>query len=254
MARRRKRVIEVSLFPFLSVLVCIIGSLTLLIITIAVGSTMPEGGVPQPVATTQQVAWADVETGNEIAHAQVDANKELLNRLRAELREITSLQRQIQIARPKAEARGKERTSLTEDINDLLAQILAAEKKLTDLKDRFGPPGSRKLILPGQVRDAITGKHRYYPLYIECGKDGARLLPAGEWIATNSIQRSRHVLTSLARVRRAGNWCVFMLIRPDGVKPFDKLFQLVQGSGIPYGLHPVYGSDRLDAGEARKPD
>ncbi len=250
MARRRKAKLEVSLFPFLSVLVCIIGTLSLIIISASLGSSVEdEDADAPPVISPPQVELAEKEAERDIAKAQCDVNKALLDRLLAELRRITTLQADIRIASNKANDLKLRKDKLEAGLPEILERVLAAARKLRDLRAETTRL-RRKIFVPAAVR----GKTRQNPIFVDCRKEGILILPNGKRVPTKDIEDSAVVSRLLSKIKTSGTWCLFMLVRRDGIKAFDELYYEVRKAGIPYGFHPVCSDDDFDVSDWKRPD
>ena len=253
MARKRKVGVEVTLFPFLSVLVCVIGALSLLIITTTMGGTVEDeqdGSPPEP--TTRQVGRARLEGQKDLAQARVEADEELLRQLLEQLRQITLLQEGITASRKEAIALQPQALSLEAALKDLLAKIAQRAKELEALKEKLKDlaPDKRKVTLP----EALRGKHKYNPIFVECRASGIVILQNQKHIPAKEIESSQYLQSLLGDIKTAGNWCLFMLVRRDGVKAFNDLYFKVQRANIPHGYHPVYSDEDLDVSDWANPN
>lgn len=253
MHRRRKAKLEVSLFPFLSVLVCIIGTLSLLIVATAMGSSDedPTEPIPEPIpeSTRGDVEIAHMEGDKEIAQAQIDVHEGLLKELLKKLREITTLQNQTRNVREKAKAYGKKKASLEDELKNLMRRNVEEARKLKELRQRANEAAN-----PAVEIEPPKGRHKYYPIYVDCRKDGILVLSSQKHISTKDVSGSKYVNNLLSKTKTAGNWCIFMLVRRDGVKAFNKIYYKILGAGVPYGFHPIIVNGPLKASNCKKPE
>lgn len=254
MAKRRKREFGVSLFPFLSVLVCIIGTLSLLIVATTIGGTMAPDEETSTEVSEEQVEQADLEGQIATYQAQIQVDRERLRRLLEELRQITSLERVIRLTTEKVESATTQRASLEKSLSALFAKILKKRKKLKELHDAREPRPPEHTLTKIGVPGSIKGKSKYHPLFIDCRKNGVLILANGKLITTSSIANSSDITGILRNIKTSGNWCLFMLVRKDGIGSFDKLFTRARKVGIPYGFHPVYTKADFGVSDWEKPN
>ncbi len=252
MARKRKTGVKMSLFPFLSVLVCVIGALTLMIISTTLGSSLEGETETQVTVTPEQVEGATLRGMQSLLAVKIKMSEEQLAKILKKLREITDLQGAL--AGPQATHDGLKKTasSLEDQIKSLLAKLAEATRKLDAVKKGFKPRGRSRTKIT--VAAAIRGKHKYNPLFVDCRKDGILILQNGRRIATKDIEKSSYVRKLLGNVRTSGNWCLYMLIRKDGVKSFVELCWEARQTKIPYGYCPVLSKDDFDVGDWKKAD
>jgi hypothetical protein len=226
-ARRPQREVESSLFPFLSVLACVIGTLTLLIAALAVG----------------QVAESllDSEAVDPAMHQELAAERALVRRIEGNIADADRVSEELAAAAaelrgmgiaPEADEATRRRTVAARLEAAKLARRLAAlEKRVAETgvlitgvradlvaehPDRDGRP----------IRILSHGKSRkLHPFFVECREAGVRIwnkdLNDSAYLARESLDDVSAFRAFLQRVRAVQNATVIFLIRPDGVKTYN---------------------------------
>jgi hypothetical protein len=225
-ARRQAREQSSSLFPFLSVLACVIGTLTLLIASLAIG----------------QVAESLLDSRDD------PAESEHLEAERAELRELQEgfdsaehVAEELAAAKAELRARGVD-PSQSEEERRRAVQVRKSAAQLATLIRRLEREDSQ---LQGNVRgveiELVEERPRgdtrpirilphgsappLRPFFVECRADGVRIYDRN---LTDSFYLSRGSLDDVARFRgflqraravREGT--VIFLIRPDGTGTYE---------------------------------
>jgi predicted RNase H-like nuclease (RuvC/YqgF family) len=249
-ARRRRRT-EVSLFPFLSVLACTIGALTL-IITATATSQVAAGGI-------------DIERyerlEREIAAGRLElAALELLEREQAELAA------RLDEAGRRADALAGERAALGEplapddplsrSLRDGTSRVEALERELAERKQRSarlrGEVDARRKRLanaPIRIRPSGSG-FGLAPRFIECRRDGIVLFESPDWkgrrIPTVLAATSPELTRFLQRAKFQEAGTVIFLVREGGVTAHDVAAARASRLGVRSGRMPVAGDGPLD--------
>ncbi|MCG8584460.1 MAG: hypothetical protein MI757_07095 [Pirellulales bacterium] len=276
---------QVSLFPFLAVLVCTMGALLVLLVVMAHQARLRAATVPSPENPPPAPAPASNVSADELAKAEEEINRRLLriqellkktkeglnqqnlelahleedmrrwqNRL-AELRREyerlkdvgTSTDEQQQIMRD-------ELARLKEDIS-LSAQLLADEQKRLMSK-----PKSFSLI----PYDGARGTYRR-PLYVECSKGKVTLQPLGIELRDSDFPREAGPENPLASALRAMRQYLakqspqtvgqehepypLLVVRPDGVNEYYASRSAIKSWGPDFGYEFVEQERELDWGQ-----
>lgn len=220
--RRRNRAV-VSLFPFLSVLACIIGVLTLLITATAVGEI---GGGALDLETYEKLE-AEIEAGRrrlaalqaleaEVTdlEASVAAERETEARLRAELATIGD------VLAASAPLREDLRAS-EERVAALQAELDALDAKRDGLEEELRRRRAALASAPLRLTPSGSGTG-IEPYFAECREDGVVLYEGPDRqplrVATDRIERSLDVRSFLRRVRARSGASAILLLRPSGVR------------------------------------
>ena len=240
----------VTLFPFLSIMVCVIGLLTMLLC----GSILSQiSTAPSDAAG----AYADVErqrqaTEDEVARirktlAEAERVRALLAALSAEKAQLTQKPADPREAERRRQAELLIRKQqLKEDLDrldknwaSLDGRVEATGKELT--KKKAEGAGSISVLPSGSREDLV-------PRFVECTGTGLILYPDKTIVAQGSIAGSAELQRCAREVKtnQGKKWSLVFLIRRGGVKSYDLACKVVQGIGAPYGALPVPSDRPLD--------
>lgn len=252
MARARRRgQASVSLFPFLSVLACVIGTLTLLITATAIG---------QVAADT-----VDLERYEKMER-EIESSRSRLATLTALEAEAAGLARALTSARDahaaiasagQAARAALERSGpLRDTLNAAQDRVEALRSELVPLEDRLrrhareleAKRGARK-GLPIRIRPSGTG-FGLEPYFVECRKEGIVLYEPPEY---RPFEVVAHRITRDGAYRRflhivdtqPGNTVVY-LIRPGGVGVYKIAVSPAHQLRVRNGEMPIPADGVLD--------
>lgn len=251
MARRRKRSdLAVSLFPFLSVLSCVIGTLTLMIAAAAIGEVAQdlEDEPAESISDTPLLTPEDLEA----FAGQVDAAERLREELetaRSELRALglrpedpaqqrkRAVQDRVRLARLRTRMGELERTQI--DLHESL-EVVRSEST-----HRARQADSAPITI--QPRGGGTG---LVPFFVECAAEGVRVHSQGAersvLLHIQDFAEASRFQAFLRRVRVTLNGVVILLIRPDGVATYHEALQQVEKLNVRNGKLALPGHGRLD--------
>jgi len=240
MARRRSFP-QPSLFPFVSVLIGVIGTLSLLISAAGLTSSFENAAdmvrTGDPILGELGQARRELET----VQAQQDYYADQLDEIRAagEQSERTMAEQRI--------------------VADMLVAALVEEdslrSELADLEHRLQERDGA-LVTTGRrvtVDQRWQGQHDLQPIFIECRKGEVEILATGKVIPEDDIASAETLELLLAKLARSEKWCVFLLVRRGGVGVFDKLHARSLGV-VPLGYQPILGRGHLDVTDWPRPD
>lgn len=268
MARRQKKPgYVVSLFPFLSILACVIGVLTLLITAMALGQ-MDEQAIRSAridihnktemariyeelldgvKSTEEQV----IDTRRKIAEAM--ALKQKLEDAREELKKLDArLMKAASGADPKAvdllAQSHKLRDRIAEYKSDMIniTNLLSQMKKELDL--RTAPPQQAVVKIRGGGSGAVD-EIKQVPTFIEC--------TASHVVVYHNIDKKTRVRRSslagsdtfgkvLRAIKETDNGIAVFLVREDGVRTYFIARSVARTIYCPHGKLPVMGQGKLD--------
>ncbi|MDF1752720.1 MAG: hypothetical protein P1U89_08115 [Verrucomicrobiales bacterium] len=175
MARRKDSGMSVNLFPFLSILVCIIGCLTMIIVVLNISQmNQAEGQTPEEILRAQE--WMAIKKDQEKEREEYDKLKNLIENMiqvnrdtiakrdkLQRLKEMKENQEEIDKSRNELIAKIN---ALQEAINQLDGQYPVITKQIEDLlaelKKRDLPPDPPKL----RVRPSGSGTSTF-PYFVE---------------------------------------------------------------------------------------
>lgn len=240
--KARRSHLSVSLFPFLSILCCVIGTLTLILAGI--------------VASARGAGIGD-------EYVQLQTKRE------ETLRECTELERRIaeavaladKLAQAQKELEHwehlKEAAAADEGARlDLLARLAAARSRLEEVSRRLQevedmiryleslPADGPYKILRGQEGGKI-------PRFVECTREGLRLdancpEAAQALVATGEIRNSARYTEFLASVRADDQTAAVLVLRPGGVSAYRMALVNPQKTKTPHGAMAVPSEEPVD--------
>jgi TolA-binding protein len=266
MARHQTIRLSVDLFPFLSIIVCVIGVIAFLIAVLAlVGS---EQGEREREYTQVSASFVERQSAaDRLAQMlkQSDELAEQIARVRSEIRtaegalgDIGQLETEISGLRKKWTDLDARRDEL-KDLRSLLVkqqqaakELAVLETELTQIKARTDEtrkeatrattrPGTEtiRLVIPPGADKSLR------PVFVECSATGLTVYPEKTFIAKAQVARSAAYRALLERVKADEKLTLNFLIRPDGVETFDEARQIARDRSLRHGYVPAPGSGRI---------
>jgi hypothetical protein len=250
-AARRDRELASSLFPFLSVLACVIGTLTLLIAALATNQVV-EG-------LQARSADAPPPPGLETRRAAVRALQARLERARTVEAERAALEarlRTVGIApseSPDEAARhladrlasaglARRLETLRRESRDLAEALAGMERALARPRQR---DDRRAIRIHPQGRGAALR-----PFFVECRAEGVRIYHEGLDDSLFLDRKTRHGQSQfevfLRRVRAIPSHTVVFLIRPDGVETYDWANEAATNGSVRHAKLPLPGHGEIE--------
>jgi len=256
--RRRERQ-TVSLFPFLTILACVIGVLTLMITALALGQ-MNTRSKDEAIARAE--AW--LALGKRLKTARAKAS-DLADRIaQAESRQ-SSLARALRAARAERD-RLQKRLAEGRDLQAALAELLAKAKGLEQrikdleaqlaerrrliqpleqqLKDRKNVPESEVVIRPGGTGKAANMN----PTFVEVAATGI-VIRDGEKqhrVTAADIGKDDAFTKVCEQVAKDRDGIIIFLIRSDGYGTWGRARGIARRRGALTGKLPVIGQGHID--------
>ena len=270
MGRRRKDSgMQVSLFPFLSILACVIGSLTLIITALAVAQSQNNGGMPEDevkrakefMATESQ--WEKEKEELKSKQKEVTELADAIMGLRKDKKEedesLALLQGTIEVAKKDIADLDDDVSRKTQQrIENFIERIKAlvedkkkAEEEVERLKAEVEKRKNQKPIpAKVQVRDSGSGRLKgKKAFFFEAGggslvyhesKGKSQRFPGG------TLSSNEDFFRLLDKVKKAPNGQIVFLIRSDGNGVYRKARQEAFNRSIPEGALPLDGDGELD--------
>ena len=257
-SRKKNRGLEVSLFPFLSVLACVIGALTLILASMAVshvGSSALAGVRLGEELDRLQQAMVEARADLEAAEAELET-LQAMDADQAELhRRLMGLGLSPEISLDELEklvderARSVEGAKLRARRARLEAQRRAKEEQLTGLRADVDARMDAKRALT--MRIAPSGEGAVYrPYFAECTaryvevhttrSDFTYRVPKEDVLRGDAFQRF------LRRIRVLRNTKLVFLVRPDGIETFELAAEAAGRLDVSYAKLPLPGDGQLD--------
>jgi len=230
--RRRRSELPSSLFPFLSVLACVIGALSLLVAALSLGR------LSEPEDEVDRVAYEELRAAVERSRKRV---RELEARLEGrasvaarqdELERLAGLEDRVAAL----EAEREELSAAAERAAER-ARAARAEARERDEERRI-------LVQPG---GALRGAR---PFFVECTRDALVVHKTGETWTVPILEEEleRELPRFLRGVQSRPRSVVIFLIRPDGVRLYGAAARMAERIGVRHGKLPVPGEGRIDLG------
>ena len=270
MARRAKEQGELlSLFPFLSILTCLIGTLTMLIALLALQQVNKSEADKQKleaneqeriIAETRLRDYKALKDKMQKEKLSIAALKQLLKELEEKRKALLeALERLLkekalridEIAKrnkaaSKAEELMGELNKLKERITKLVAEVERVKKeiaeKTAELANKKKKPVSTVMVRPSGSRSGLT------PTFVECAKDAAVLYGAEgtKRIPASVLKTDQAFNALLAAVKADEKATIIFLVRSEGIWTFRAASLQADAVGTRYGKMPISGEGMLD--------
>jgi hypothetical protein len=259
MARRRKTKLSISLFPFLSILACVIGTLTLMITAMALGQLDND-----TVASAEKYDRVKLEIEKnlklierlkkELAEAEANADEtqkrladaivelERLKRLKESLFEKLDKDEKPDIEIPTVDPeKHKKRIAQIEEELKKLEEL--RQKLLADLKERGKPPEEAEVIIqPGGSGVDIE------PTFVECTASGIVVHEGDEpWrVRRADLRTDERFAALLDRIAERPEASVIFLVRDDALGTYYAASAVARSHYARNGKLPVIGHGKID--------
>lgn len=246
MARRGSP--SVSLFPFMSILACTIGVLTLLLAAMSVRAV--------GASSASRVAEAEASEKRAANRVVLERNREEQARIAARWAEVDQAleARGLEAGLgPDAidawVARGRQRDRLYAALSEVEAELAEIKKERDGVETTIEVLESRRETLPILIDPTGLAPH-LKPWFIECDAGGATAYRASDgfeyFIPRESLEASGDFGRYLRRVRAISGAIVVLLVRPDGLTTAQQANDVITAAGIRVARLPLPGSGELD--------
>lgn len=266
MSRRNRGDSEMSLFPFLSILVCLIGVLTLMIVGVSIAQMntpdIDELLKNQDKLEEVQQELTELEKKKAELQALLKMAEGLKSELEAALKKLKSLEemQQAAVQREKLEKRAIELLAeigrLEKRIKQLTDELESFQKKIAKLEEELAKRKETPLavvqIQPSGSENLLNGK--IHPTFVECTKEGVRIhdpnAPESVFVTTRDMRNSDKPYMQLLKENdeREDRMIIF-LIRSDAIKMFDDAKNLADKNHALNSRLPIVGQGRVDLSE-----
>ncbi len=264
MARRTANAPEISLFPFLSILVCVIGALVLLIVVMTLAQAKSsEGRTPEEMlrATQYQVLAHQLEkAAAELKRLEAESGdagkllaalakqKSLLITLQQDFAALSTdkqpkqtdaeLQKRLELAMAQLAAMAKEKPALEKELAKLEAELAAQQKKVTAAPPLIVQPGGS-----GTAKNANL-------YFVEAGGGGVAVHEKGKpptRITNGSIGKDEVLNKFFLNIQKDPKAMVLFLIREDGNGSYNLAAGLAENTfKLRTGKLPLPGRGDVD--------
>lgn len=242
MGRREKRKQEVSLFPFLDILACVIGNLILIITAVVLEqvNTKPiaevvnrEASLAKVAAKEQKITTLEKQLSalrkkNQADNSQLVQIEERIeiaeDRLEKARNRLSRVPREIPAVDPELVRKEKDFEKKKRELNEAISKIQAdiAERKKTPERSISLMPA---LMTPFQSHSLIPSSG----MFIEVHKSGINIFPAKQFwngkkphqIERSKIEKDAVLATVIQSAFEDQNKIVVLLIRPDALDTYQ---------------------------------
>jgi hypothetical protein len=257
--RRRKQGVSVSLFPFLSILACVIGTLTLMITALALGQ-MDTDEVASELKLDylkRQIARSlaeierlekkleEVESGaDELLKQIADAKVELerLKRLRERLFDQADKKVEPEIDVPVVDDE-KHKKRIAQMQEELSTQEKRKTELVAEIEERGKPPEEAEVIIqPGGSGVDIE------PTFVECAASVVVVYDGDQpWrVRRADLSTDEKFLALLDRVAEQPRASLIFLVRDDALGTYYTARNLARSRYARNGKLPVIGHGKID--------
>ncbi|MFT7640709.1 MAG: hypothetical protein ACI9G1_002453 [Pirellulaceae bacterium] len=259
MGRRKKGKGDVvSLFPFLSILACVIGVLTLIISALAVAQMdTPELASVEALETAEKQRSADLnkiaaleKKIAELRETSSDIQKESVDKLnRVKQLKLAVDNAIIENSQPKPAAKlpvadeDKHKLKVEQLLKEIADAAAEIKKAATEIASKKTPPAEAVV----QVRPSGSGA-KLKPTFIECTAAGLVLFsgPQPVRVRRADIATNADLIAILKKIADAKDETIIFLIRDDAVRTYDLARKVALDNYARNGKLPVIGKGKLD--------
>ncbi len=253
--------VRLSLFPFMSVLACTIGVLTLLLLSLSLtsvgGSRLAQdaaGPLEEEMALEAEAVRVDERAATELASLEQERE-----RLRQVAARWARLDRQLE-ARGlpaggdletirRAIDRREVRSQRSEELERIEARLAEIQSEREGIEASIEALESRRKTLPILIDP--TGLSRdQKPYFMEADAGGLTAYRATDdleyFIPLEAVGSHGDFARYLRRVRATPGALLVLLVRPGGVKAMEQAHALARNAGIRVARMPLPGEGELD--------
>ena len=264
MSRRRRDDAQVSLFPFLSVLACIMGALTLTIGALAHGQM---DSAVEPASARQTDNSAQLKRELELIASEsrvLEARKQLADQIRVQLNlavnELSKLQAQWAERKKQIQTNAELKAQLERPLAELKTRITQLESNLKprtakiqelegELARRAAPPPEATV----EVHPSGSGRD-FDPIFVECRVDGIvlyneavpRVVPIAE------LRTNAGFLEMLQGLSQDPKATLIFLVRSDGISTYFVARDVARSKNCRNGKLPIIGQGEIDLSLVKK--
>ena len=265
MARRDE--IRVSLFPFMSVLACTIGALTLLLASLSLSAVAPPAPGARPEKGARAVeaipggsaGLAPAENARVDAQGLLPAAEDTIARIET----LEGLWRRVDAALP-ADGSGKpialdalerrlEATQQTRRLEDDLRALAQVERALVreaeEIEVSIAVLESRRETLPILIDPTGLSRH-LEPWFVECDAGGVTAYRVSDGLAhfvpRDALDGSGDFARYLRRLKVSPGALLVLLVRPDGLATSALAGRMAEAAGVRSAQLPLPGQGELD--------
>ncbi len=264
--RGRRAAPRLSLFPFLAVLICTMGALVLLLLSVTRQARLQAARVAAAkdaekqsgiAAETEMVQWRvdQLKASRKETAAQLAEARLLLGHLEDHGRRLRAQFADLSSQAKKADAEGLKPGHFVapgeDELRQLESQIAEAEKQLTQLQKSAADRPKTYAIVPYDGPNST----RRRPIYIECRSDAVVLQPeniafdesdfdeplgpGNPLAAAVRAAREQMLMEHSLDPRNDGEPYPLLLVRPDGISAYECALAAMKSWGQDYGYELI---------------
>jgi len=266
-SRRQSRKQEVSLFPFLDILACVIGNLILIITTVVL-----EQVDTKPVAEAASFDQIRIEALHDAEEARrlrrkIDELRRKQDRQDSRLKDARAALAEAERKRQEAAARlaampkptppdemlNVERMQLQEKVRKIEKEISQVEADIVEAKKKSG---QSIVVLPSGDAGKAGGAAAQGPsraVFVEVNAGGLTFHDgdAGWTVAVNQLAGDERFGQLREALNADDQGIVTFLVRPDGIDVLRQAQQVMQQQGVRFGKVPLPGEGSLDLSKTK---
>ena len=247
---------DISLFPFLSIIACVIGVLTMMIATLALAQTdtpdvaqienfeQDQKSLERTKARIEEIKL-EISDSLKLRDQQKrnTTNKAEITKMITELQAIEkelAEQKRIQIVIPKVNPNDRETANeMQRQHEQIQAEIAQLEK---DLQERKAKSEANVTVLPQG-----SGLN-FNPHFVECAADSfvMHTQTPPKRIRTANSAKAKEFIDLMQLAANGKNDSIVFLVRSDGLGTFRTLKKMCDQRNIRNGKLPVVGQGRID--------
>lgn len=262
MARRDE--LRVSLFPFMSVLACTIGALTLLLASLSLSAVAPSGADPRMdgEAASARARPSDPEVARPGAEAS-EKSEAPAPVSEADLARIEALWRRVDAALARGEpgaaisldalerrlASGERMGRLEADLKALIEAERALAQEGEEIETSIEVLESRRETLPILIDPTGLSRH-LEPWFVECDAGGVTAYRVSDglshFVPRDALDGSGDFARYLRRLKVSPGALLVLLVRPDGLETSALASRMAEAMGVRSAQLPLPGRGELD--------
>ena len=251
---------SVSLFPFLSILACVIGVLTLMITSLALTSMGGSEGLTEEELSRAEALPRLKEESQKLQSEIADLEKRVtsaslnegrLNGLRAERDELKRREKTLNDAAALA-AEIKKLQGTAKSKKDRLAALnrekSTLEKKVASLSGEINTRSAPAVNRTLQLRRG-AGPQKYVPSFVEAAGNGRVVLHAGNKphaFPASKLPSDKAFNDLVNRLKDKSNQQLVILVRDDGIGTMDAINRYASQKNVITGRVPLLGQGPVD--------
>jgi hypothetical protein len=250
---RRSRV-EVSLFPFMSVLACTIGALIMLLAVMSLASV----GTQREAQQTRSDLTARLDAREQAFTGRVD-RLELAEALWSEVDDALATRgleagMSVRSIDRKLEDVGR-KDELTSELAEVERTLSLVEAEKDSIETSIAVLESRRETLPILIDPTGLSRH-LKPFFVECDAGGITAHGLREdaryFVPAEELETGSDFKRYLNRVSVTPGALLVLLVRPDGIASQKRASRIAKASGVRVAKLPLPGQGDLDWSLIRK--